>query len=1356
MSKYRYIVWIICVLWTINVKAQVWRSHLAYNNVTQIAMSQDKVFGLSSGSLFSVDKTTELISVYDSQSGLHGSDITGIYYDEQGKQLIIGYWTGKIDILTTHGMLYISALYEKDMTQRKTINNITVSGRTAYLATPYGVQTMDLVEHKLVDSYWLHPDGQEIEIEDVMIANDSIYAFTSDSMFCASMRTNLSDYTYWKREKRSSRIRPDADKGKHYHDGNDDWYAGGTEGIVRQTPTERLSYKPQGPLDNNPYRMTAHNRLWIVPGGRWASQNWTPGTVMIYDGKKWTNITSETIKKKTGQKPYDFMNVAVDPLDENHYFITSYGTGLYEFRSDTVVRHWIAGSDNTMVPAAANPANYTRLDAACFDKENNLWFLDAADEGQLQCLDNQGEWHAVTLQTDGGPMSLATPCGLCIDNRNSNYKWIGVARAGTCLYLLDDAGTAWDASDDRYKMRSLLVNQHGREFNLSNTYMRALIQDSQGRVWMGTENGAAYIPAETDFFNSDAVIQPEVYDDNGDNPITESAVYAICEDKEGNIWIGTNKLGVYVLNSSATSIIAHYTTDNSAMAANGVLSLACDDAGSVFVGTGNGLAQYLPHVTPESTDRTVDAEGRRLGSVMQWKLHFSYQNPQEIIGTPSRIYALANGALFYVDRADDQMHYLSKASGLNGSTISHIAYDSRSEKLVIAYEDGRIDLLAEDGYVQQMPDLHMKASSVAIAFNAVVAGSRHTYMAMPFGILAINTTKAEISDTYYIGDEAASVEVLQIVEQGDSLYAFTNGYLYAAALNDNLVDYHFWHKTALPGGTLTRAATFAGELHTLIDNILYRRHNGKWTKAMSTKLQWIHESNGYLLTYVSGKGLYRITENYQLTGLTDRYQANDAVYTQGEYWMAETEMGLIRLSTSGDVYFHPNGPNSNFGYFLHSAHGRVYATVGGRWASQFNRLGKVNIYDGQNWTGLAPYQIRSTADNIWVYDPVSIAVDNSDPEHFYIATYTAGVFEYTHGSITHYTDGVNGSTLRVAVDGYDINVYTRTDGAVMDSLGNMWVLNATDEGAPVHVVTPDHKWHKLSYRDGSHKLILTTPKGIWPDRRTGNRKWFIDQRSSQGLILLDDGGTPVVNSDDRLLKRSEFYDQQGKQVAPSYLYCVAQDHSNRLWVGTESGIFIIPAETDFFTSNTCYRIIIPRNDGTGLGDYLLGDEQINCMAVDGGNRMWIGTETSGLYLIEDDTITVAHFTANNSMLPSDAIQSIAIVPTTGEVFVGTDKGIASYLSDASEPHEDMSQAYAFPNPVRPDYGGAISITGLMDNSEVNIVDAGGNLVCKTRSHGGTAVWDGRLPDGRRATSGVYTALCNTSGGHTAVKILFIQ
>ena len=193
-------IFVLCSLFLLPGRAEKWTTHLAYNNVTQIAMAEDKVYALSDGSLFSVDKQSEAIKVYNRQSGLHETTIACIYYDRSGKQLIIAYGNGKIDLLSSRGVQYIGELYDKDMTQRKTIYNVTIAGRTAYLATHYGIQTMDLRENKLVDSYWLRPGGQETPIKDVLITNDSIYAFSDDSLYCAALTDPLSDYTYWHRE----------------------------------------------------------------------------------------------------------------------------------------------------------------------------------------------------------------------------------------------------------------------------------------------------------------------------------------------------------------------------------------------------------------------------------------------------------------------------------------------------------------------------------------------------------------------------------------------------------------------------------------------------------------------------------------------------------------------------------------------------------------------------------------------------------------------------------------------------------------------------------------------------------------------------------------------------------------------------------------------------------------------------------------------------------------------------------------------------------------------------------------------------------------------------------------------------
>ena len=1353
---------VVCALCAMNICAQQWKSLFAYNNVVQIAIAPERVYALSDGSLYSVEKQTEEIRTYNSQSGLHSTGITCIHFDEAGNQLLIAYATGKMDVITSTGVRYVGELYEKDMTQRKNIYNMTIYGRTAYLSTHYGVQTFDLREKKFVDSYWLRPNGEETPIQDVLIANDSIYAFLygakdkgkKDSLYCASIHDNLVDYTVWKREARNGRISPDSEKGTHYIDGSDHWYAAQAEGIVRFMASGRRAYKPEGPLVNVAYNITTVGKeLWIVQGGRWAVQYNRPGVVMHYNGSRWKNIDAASIKAKTGNPALDFMNVAVDPRDKNHYYVTSYGTGLYEFYNDSVVKQYLPGDDNTLVAVLPDkPTRYTRLSYATYDDDNNLWLLDAETSPQLHCIDSEGQWHAVNIYHDGMLLFTPTPGGLIMDSRNSNHKWIISARDKASVCLLDDNGTRFDESDDKVIYRNEWINQHGMSFKPTKIYH--VLQDVNNNIWIASDAGLAYISAESDYTKSNMVIQPDVMDNNGENPLTTQETTALCEDVHGNIWVGTQTLGVYVLAASLDSLITQYTTDNSAMPGNSILSLARDAEGVMYVGTADGLACYDENKLPTDEDPKGDEEDEPdPGKMLRWSLHYSYNSPSEIAYSSKRVFAVSSGALYSVDKESEELEYWNKSTGLTGSVIRHIAYDENTKQMVIGYEDGRIDLLADNGTVRPMPDLSLKATSISPVINSISVGAENVYLAMPFGVIALNSRKAEIKATYYIGDYASAVNVLQVLEKGDSLYAFTADAVYSASMKDDLSNYVYWHISYLEGG-LTQAVLHNGTFYILQHDTLYYWQNGTWKQVLNEPLLWIHVSNGQLLAGRSTAGLWRIDENHQLVALQESYGTNDGVFTNGDYWMGIEGFGLVKLTAQGLQFYEADGPMSNSGYFLTAAQDHVYVVPGGRWASAYGNPMQVSIYNSQTWSGMSVWDIQKQT-NVVGFDPVSVAVDPRDKSHYFVATYASGIFEFKSDNTIQHYNHLN-STIQPANSTVAAEYFTRTDGALMDEEGNLWVLNATTIGQPLHVRANNGQWKGISLYDHGALITLETPGRMLADKRNANRKWFIDQRATPAVYLYDDGGTPTITGDDKYIRRNSFTDQSGASIAPEMINSIEQDNSNRIWIGTPTGLFIIPASVDFFTSNACQRIIIPRNDGTGLGDYLLGNEQINCMAADGGNRMWIGTANSGLYLIEDDTITVAHFTTKNSLLPSNTIQSIAIMPTTGEVFVGTDKGIASYRSDASEPKDDFSAAYAYPNPVRPDYSGIICIAGLMENTVVNIIDAGGNLVCKTRSHGGLAIWDGKLPDGRRATPGVYTALCNAEKRHTVVKILVVH
>ena len=155
----------------------------------------------------------------------------------------------------------------------------------------------------------------------------------------------------------------------------------------------------------------------------------------------------------------------------------------------------------------------------------------------------------------------------------------------------------------------------------------------------------------------------------------------------------------------------------------------------------------------------------------------------------------------------------------------------------------------------------------------------------------------------------------------------------------------------------------------------------------------------------------------------------------------------------------------------------------------------------------------------------------------------------------------------------------------------------------------------------------------------------------------------------------------------------------------------------------------------------------------------VGTLRSGAFLQSSDgSEQLLHFTKENSPLPSNNIQHIGIHPNTGEVFFATDKGMVSYRGDATEPKSKFGKVYAFPNPVRPNYNGLITITGLVDNTLVKITDVSGNLVYETKSLGGQANWDGKNINGRRVSTGVYLFFCDDEVGEQSAvgKILFVH
>ena len=753
----------------------------------------------------------------------------------------------------------------------------------------------------------------------------------------------------------------------------------------------------------------------------------------------------------------------------------------------------------------------------------------------------------------------------------------------------------------------------------------------------------------------------------------------------------------------------------------------------------------------------------------EWKSHLSYNHVKQLAQRGDEIFALADKALFSVNKEDGAITCYDKQVGLNGSSVCYIAGNEALNTLFIAYTNGQIDLLDSKGTIYPLNDLKDKDINSDKTINHIYMDIERAYCSMSFGIMTVNLRKREIADSYYIGTDGSAVNVLATTILEDSIYAVSENTLYAASKHDNLLDYNHWHSCSLPAqGSLASVAAQDGMLYLLQGGKPYVRIANKWHTIATDKT---------FTTLRQHSSLYGITdfsicrlEGESIQTIPVSHLALDVLPEGSNYWVAGDEAGVAQYTTDGSVNFYlPEGPAVNRPYRMKVAHNRLYVVPGSRWAVNDWIAGNVMVFDGTHWTNITTYQLTNQLQHP-VYDLMNVAVDPQDPEHVFVTSYGQGLIELQGNTVVRWHHHTN-SPIRSAIDATSpsATLYIRTDGAMYDEKGDLWFLNTGGFAKPIHVVTRSQiaaahtaemaNWytHDIFVASTNQLFSLETPQEIVQDTRNSHYKWLPLARSTTGLLLIDDRGDGENNNTLTSYFRSSWTDQDGHQVRPEFIFCMAQDHNGDIWIGTEEGIIPIPSNVDFRTSDACVRIKIARNDGTNLADYLLGSERINAIVVDGANRKWIGTEGSGLYLMsEDGTETIEHFTVDNSPLPSDKIMSLAIEPRSGVVYIGTDEGLMSYQSDATEPLDDFSTAYAYPNPVRPEYEGVITLTGLMEESTVKIIDAGGNLVYETLSNGGMATWNGRNRSGKRVTSGVYTALCHSGSSHQEIKILIMH
>ncbi|MDD7304263.1 MAG: T9SS type A sorting domain-containing protein [Prevotellaceae bacterium] len=477
----------------------------------------------------------------------------------------------------------------------------------------------------------------------------------------------------------------------------------------------------------------------------------------------------------------------------------------------------------------------------------------------------------------------------------------------------------------------------------------------------------------------------------------------------------------------------------------------------------------------------------------------------------------------------------------------------------------------------------------------------------------------------------------------------------------------------------------------------------------------------------------------------------------GLYWHSDGLDGLRGYKRNADGSYapaagpiRPNSPVRDLFYRMQYVGDRLLVSGGVNTPYAIYQPATAMIFEDGRWSYLDEQGPKQQYPTLRHYNTTHLVQDPTDANHHFASPYRTGLYEYRDGKFTGLYNKRNSPLQDIVEKGKPLgDNYTSATALKFDGEGNLWMANQQTDTI-VRVLTPQGKWHSLYYED-----IVQAPTAYDYLFTTSGVNFLCSHRiTNRGFFGFTTNGTLNTTRDDDHLLRQTLTNTDGTSRTPDQFYCMTEDLNGQVWCGTNLGLYIIEDPTRFFDNDFRFlQIKIARNDGSGLADYLLVDVPISCIAVDGANRKWIGTAGSGLFLVSaDGQETIHHFQAKHTPLLSDNIQCLAIHPATGLVMIGTDRGLCSYMSDASQALADLDadRITAYPNPVGPDYDGLVTIDGLTQDAEVKITSSTGQLIHSGTSNGGRFTWNLRTRGGRRVSSGVYQVIANTGNGSKAV------
>lgn len=659
-------------------EAGSWLDYLSYANAIKVADAGDKIYCATEGGLFYLDREDNSLSKV---SDLSGFGIQTIAYNSDEDLLLVAYSDANIDIISDGEVVNLSDIQRKSTTADKTIYNISFNNSEAYISCGFGIVVINLEKNEVKDTYIIGDNGETMPVYDVDFYQNRIYAATEEGILWAPEDDdNLLDYanwiedtdvpyagepftllavhsgvlianysagestndqafaydgTSWTSYYSSLDLLLDLQSnnnyltitGKHkvvlYDDTHNNvgeisayqfgdekvnyiysysatvsedgtiWIADYEDALVSYQNSAFESMCPNGPSSNDVFDLEiANSAVYVAPGGR--TDDWN-NSYMEPRIERLEDGNWTRFSEDEFPEITDFWDivcVAVDPFDNNHFFAGSWGGGLLEFKNDELVNHYTNSNSPLESALPSQPDEpYVRIGGLDFDSEGNLWITNTAITAN--------NLHKLSPAGDWESFTMEEVTNLTIGQvlvTENDDKWILIPR-GNDAYVVDETGE---------NMKQLLVTSYfsngSNEYTTRMNDVYAIAEDQDGEIWIGTSQGVAVYSYPENIWSSETFYasQPGLdLDDGIYYPLLSTeTVTAIAVDGANRKWIGTSGSGVYLVSESGEEEVLHFTEDNSSLLSDNIYAIAIDDnTGEVFFATENGLISYQGDAT---------------------------------------------------------------------------------------------------------------------------------------------------------------------------------------------------------------------------------------------------------------------------------------------------------------------------------------------------------------------------------------------------------------------------------------------------------------------------------------------------------------------------------------------------------------------------------------------------------------------------------------------------------------------------------------------------------------------------------------------------------------------------------------